>query len=390
MTLEHVEQTVDDHFGDEIDEGRNIYFQIYYSNKSVDSVDFIEILSRELRTEEVDILESNDGQVVIQIENQPVVVLELSYGNWLFIFTSVLSNAKRRNLRQLSNRIGWLMEAWVPSDTVEDLYKKYADEREKVRIKRRWDPYYLYQNYSNVPSEMQQYYEENLDDFEEQKTEFSLKTPRRMVDEVIDRRLKDDFIQRSEVAESRFNVHLSNPGDAAVTVDQNGSVIHRSGTPNATIKVLTHVQEENERLHSEFSEVVPEREYQKTEAGMVSLESYQPPKILRLTFADKAYNEEASIKLSNLLTVGQNDADFHGFISSRDGLEFRCRTYVVFDQSEYEILFTEFQHHPTLYIRPVEATVDGIIYLYHKVREKFDTRVERDIIEEEEFSQEDL
>jgi hypothetical protein len=387
MEQERLEQIVSEHFDEEVDDNRNIYFQTYYSHKPIDNIDFVEFFSDQLEVEDVTHVESNGDTVVVEIGGHRLVVLSLPYDNWLVLYSSALSDSNRYSLRRLSNNIGWLMDAWVPGETVEDLYQKYADEQDKVRIKRRWDPYYLYQNYSKVPAELQEYFEEHLDQFEEQETEFSLKTPRRMVDDVLDTRLTEDFIERSEVAESRFDVHLSNPGDAAVTVGQGGSVIHRSGEPHATAKVVNEIQQENERLHQEFREIIPTREYEETSGGMVGLSHYEPPKVLKLTFPQQPYNEEASIKLSNLLTVGQSDAELHGYVSSRDELEFRCRTYITFDQSEYEISFRANRHHPTLYIRPVDATVDGVIYLYHTLKRKFDTQIDHEILEEEELAQ---
>jgi hypothetical protein len=118
---------------------------------------------------------------------------------------------------------------------------------------------------------------------------------------------------------------------------------------------------------------------------MVMLDSYVPPKILRLRFSESAYNEESSIKLSNLLTVGQSDANFHGFVSGRNGLEFRCHTYNTFDRSEFEIFFTDHKGDPTLYIRPTETTVDGVINLYQALKSKFDTTIERDTLDETEY-----
>lgn len=387
MERERLEQIVTEHFDEEVDDNRYIYFQTYYSHKPIQSVDFNQFFLDHLEVEEISITESDEDNVVVRVDGRKIVVLSLPYENWLLLYSSAIPDGIRYSLSRLSNDTGWLMDAWVPGDTVEELYQKYAAEEDKVRIKRRWDPYYLYQNYSKVPPEMQEYFEEHLDQFEEQETEFSLKTPRRMVDDVLDTRLTEDFIERSEVAESRFDVHLSNPGDAAVTVDQSGSVVHRSGEPHATAKVVDEIQQANERLHQEFNAIVPIREYEETSGGMVGLSHYEPPKILKLTFPQQPYNEEASIKLSNLLTVGQSDAELHGYVSSRDELEFTCRTYITFDQSEYEISFTADRHQPTLYIRPINATVDGIIYLYHTLKRKFDTQIDREVLEEEELAQ---
>jgi len=387
MNIERLEAVVDRYLQGDVDDDRYLYFKTYYSTESVDSIDFRDFFAKTVadRNIDLDIISQSEDEVIIQTDGKMVAVFGLSYDNWLVVYTSALPDSLRKNLGRLGDRVGWLTDAWVPSETVESLYEGYSEDRDKVTIKRRWDPYFLYRNFSSIPPEMQEYYENNLPKFEEQETEFRLRTPRWMIDDVLDSQLTEDFLQRSEVTESRFDVHLSNPGEAAVTVDKSGQVTHRSGETNATIKIVNDVLRKDEELHSEFATLVPEKEYYTTEGGMVMLDSYVPPKILRLRFPASRYNEESNIKLSNLLTVGQSDANFHGFVSGRDGREFRCHTYNTFDRSEFEIFFTEYRGDPTLYIRPIETTVDGVINLYHALKSKFDTTIERDILEETEY-----
>jgi hypothetical protein len=381
MNSERLEETVNQNFKNEVASGRNLYFKSYYSDKSISSIDFREFFDQHFPNSEISVVEESEGRVIIQASEKRVVIFALPYDNWLLVYSSGLPGEIRKDLGRLDDRIGWLTDAWVPSKEVQSLYESYSEQRDKVTIKRRWDPYFLYRNFSSIPPEMQEFYEENLTEFEEQETEFSLRTPRWMVDDVLDSQLKDDFIQKSEIAESRFDVHLSNPGEAGVTVTQSGQVTHRSGEPKATIKVVDDVLGKDRELHSEFEEVVAERDYSTTDGGMVMVESFEPSKILRLIFPESNYDEESSIKLSNLLTVGQSDANFHGYVIDREKLDFRCHTYNIFDRSEYEIQFTEHNSDPVLYIRPIEASVDGIIYLHQRLKSKFDTRIQREILD---------
>lgn len=387
MNIERLEEVVDEYFQSDVDAGRNLYFKTYYSTRSVDSVDFQEFLREQTSDEDVDvdIISKTEGEVITQTDGKTVVVFGLPYDNWLITYTSALRGSLRDSLGRLSDSVGWLSDAWVPSETVEHLYEEYSEQGDKVTIKRRWDPYYLYRNYSSVPSEMQEYYEENLPKFEEQETEFSLRTPRWMVDDILDSQLSEDFLKRSEVAESRFDVPLPNPGKAGVTVTQTGQVTHRFGEPKATLRVVTDVLGKDQELHREFEDIVPEKEHTSTSGGMLRVDSYEPPKILRIRFPESEYDEESSIKLSNLLTVGQSDANFHGYVSGREELDFRCRSYNTFDRSEFEIEFTQYQGDPTLYVRPVDATIEGVINLYQTLKSKFDTTVKRDTLEETEY-----
>lgn len=388
MNIERLGEVVDEYFQSDVDDDRNLYFKTYYSTRPVESVDFLDFLSRQVEGGiDLRIISESKDEVIVQADEKTIAVFGLSYDNWLIVYTSALHDGLRKDLGRLGDSVGWLTDAWVPSETVESLYRDYSEDRDKVTIKRRWDPYYLYRNFSTIPPDMQGYYEDHQTKFEEQETEFRLRTPRWMVDDVLKSQLSKEFLKRSEVAESRFDVHLSNPGEAAVTVDKSGQITHRSGEPNATIKVVNDVLGEDEELHAEFAALVPEKEYYTTDGGMVMLDSYEPPKILRLRFPESKYDEESSIKLLNLLTVGQQDANLHGFVSSRDGLDFRCHTYNTFDRSEYEILFTEFRGDPALFVRPIETTVDGVINFYQAIKSKFDTTIERETLHETEFTE---
>lgn len=388
MKIERLGEVVDEYFQSDVDDDRNLYFKTYYSTRPVESVDFLDFLSEQVEGGiDLRIVSESRDEVIVQADEKTIAVFGLSYDNWLIVYTSALHGGLRKDLGRLGDSVGWLTDAWVPSETVESLYRDYSEDRDKVTIKRRWDPYYLYRNFSTIPPDMQGYYEDHQTKFEEQETEFRLRTPRWMVDDVLTSQLSKEFLKRSEVAESRFDVHLSNPGEAAVTVDKSGQITHRSGEPNATIKVVNDVLGEDEELHAEFATLVPEKEYYTTDGGMVMLNSYEPPKILRLRFPESKYDEESSIKLLNLLTVGQKDANLHGFVSGRNGLDFRCHTYNTFDRSEYEILFTEYRGDPALFVRPVETTVDGIINFYQAIKSKFDTTIERETLHETEFTE---
>jgi len=84
------------------------------------------------------------------------------------------------------------------------------------------------------------------------------------------------------------------------------------------------------------------------------------------------------------LTVGQDDVKIHGVIQWRDELEFLAETYTPFDEGEYRILFTsgenaDGEERASLHIRPRSATAAGLVYIFQKLKEKFDPRVEYEI-----------
>jgi len=373
-----------------------LYFEQFNSSKSLSKERVRTIFEDYLGIEITDPLGSVQREgVKLRIGDSPVIIWSIAQDRWLVVYDSSIDRSLRDKLSSLDNRVGWLLDVWVPSETVDRLYKEFSPEDESVTIERTWDPYYIYQNDSEIPENLRNYYADNLTEFVEQEIEFNLKTPQFMVDKALDEGVEEDLIEKSEISKSRFTYSPEDDGirqdgaiqspageSSKVTVRNGGQVVHRSGSLTATQDLMTEI-DSGTHLYDEFEEVIPELEREEFESGIVDTIYHNEGGVLKVTFEEKKFNEEASIKLSNLLTIGQNDVDLHGVVKRRGELWFYASTHMAYDEGEYDILFTneaaseggtQSPNKPAVYIKPVNATTSGLVYLYRKLNEKFDSR----------------
>lgn len=377
---------------------KNVYFRYYVSSKDLTANLIESIITDAVDTNSPSIGEENSQTFSAWYQQQPIYFLNLNEDRWLLVFSSSLKSALQNHLLSLDSRYGWLIESWIPDEILTQVYQEYCPEDKSVNIERRWDPYWIYQRGSDIPQELQDYYENHIDEFVEKEIKFNLQTPKALVDDALQAGVKDHLLNKSELSETRFEMRIpksdlmvSDGGiladtslsedqynRARVKVELNGEIVHNSGDPEAVFFLLNEIERRN-NIYDELDNITGDRDYEEFENGMARLKSYSPPKVLKVSFTAKDYNEEASIKLSNLLTVGQDDVELHGLIKDRNRLDFISETYTVFDNGECDILFTESNDSPTLYIRPTSTTTAGLVYIYWKLKQKFDPRINKEI-----------
>ena len=384
-----IRDNVNAYLNEEFEDDRNIYFNQYHSSKNLSKERIEEILVEHIGVEVYNINQiEGDGQVA-RIDGSPILFWQLPQERWLIVYSSSQDRRTRSRLQRIDDYVGWLLEVWIRSETVDNLYRSFSPDDESINVERKWDPYYIYQRENDIPEELEHYYNEHLTEFVEQGIEFNLKTPSWMVDSALNEGLRDDLLDKSEISKTRFTFQAENTGpyasdggvseeppEAGVTVRQGGQVVHRSGDSIATFELLDQIERQNQHFQ-EFSSVIPQQEYDELENGIIVPTNYEPGKILHLEFIEKEFDEEASLTLSNLLTVGQKDVDIHGIIAKRDELSFTAKSYTTYDNGEYEIKFTESNFgNAALKIRPVSGSVSGLTYIFHKLQEKFDPRIQ--------------
>ena len=372
-----------------------LYFEQYNSSKDITKERVRSVFEQHLGEELSEPLgEVQPGGVLVHVNDSPIIVWSIAQDRWLVVYDSSIDRPLRDKISSLDGRVGWLLDVWVPSEIVDRLYKEFSPEDESVTIERTWDPYYIYQSDSDIPENLRNYYSDNLNEFVEQEIEFNLKTPQFMVDKALDEGVEEDLIEKSEISKSRFTYSPEDDGirqdgsvqspageSSKVTVRNGGQVVHRSGSLTATQDLMTEI-DSGTHLYDEFEEVIPDIEHEKYESGIVDTIYRDEGGVLKVTFEEKEFDEEASIKLSNLLTIGQNDVDLHGVIKRRGDLWFYASTHMAYDEGEYEILFSKDvtsegdvqSDKATVYIKPVNSTTSGLVYLYRKLNEKFDSR----------------
>lgn len=391
-----IKGAVREEFREEIDDGKkNVYFSQFHSSRGLSEETLEEIFGDHLDISGFKISDENDGGYVVRIKGKAVVIWPLANERWLLAYSSSLNRRIRDKLDNLSNKVGWLLDVWIPGDVVNDLFHEYSPEQASVNIERRWDPYWVYERGGEIPDNLQQYYNENYENFVEQEIEFSLKTPKALVDKTLKEGVQEDLLRKSEISESRFTfqsdtqaysqdggIQIASAGsESTVTVRQRGLIVHSTGEADATFELLDEVDSRT-NYYEKFESAVPTREYSQREDGSLELDSYSPGKVLKFIFTKEGLDRELSIKLSNLLTVGQSDVDIHGTERYRDQLEFFASTYTSYDDGEYEVYCTEESYNATLYLKPVSANTSGVLYIFQKLKEKIDPEIE---VEETEF-----
>jgi hypothetical protein len=389
------------YFSGEFERGSaNVYFDQYYTTQRLRS-ELVQELLNEINSENVSkptVLD--DGSLLVQVSGEPVLFHQPDEERWLVVYSTALRDRDKKDISDLASLRGWLIEAWIPSDVVDNIYQELTPGEESVNIHRKWDPYWIYQREGEVPEELAEYFDENLDEFVEREIEFSLKTPRRLVNQALEMGATDELLSRSEISKSRFTIQVpesskvqSDGGvlskdatqeSAGVTVRETGKIAHNSGEVEATLFLLEEIDSRTD-LREEFASILGYRDYREHEDGSLELVEYTRPQVLQLVFTEKEFNPEASIKLSNLLTVGQDDVEIHGVVKYRSELEFLTESYTVFDNGEYEVLFTSTQWagniRPSVFIRPTNGSASGLLYFYQKLRSKFDPRTEYEIVD---------
>jgi len=392
MLDENTRYAVKREFQEELSDGnRNVYFSQFHSSKEFSKTNIFDIFESELDLEDIHIERRSGDCFEVYTGGSLIYIWELPQERWLFVYSTELDRRLRDDLDVLASKIGWLLNVWIPGDIVNDLYDEFTPQQESVSIERKWDPYYIYERGSEIPDSLKEYYNENYEQFVEQEIEFSLKTPKALVNKTLKEGVRDELLEKSEISESRFTFQpsqaaLLNDGgvqvgnadfQSRVTIRQRGVVVHSKGEAEATFNLLDEVDSRTE-YYEEFDNAIPNRTYSTSEDGSVEITEYSPGKVLKFTFTEKGYNHESSLTLLNLLTVGQSDVDLHGTVEYQNDLEFFTRTLTSYDEGEYEILFTEEDYLPTLYVRPVDGETSGLVYLFQKLKEKFDPRIKVD------------
>lgn len=400
MLTQEMESTIQAYLLSETDDNERgyLYFDFYYSSKELNEENALRLIEETIGDTET----SNSGTleedgVIVRIEGAPILFWENKSERWLVCYSSThLSKSNRQKLTDAHKKIGWLLPAQFESKIVDEIYHDYSPKDESVTIERKWDPYWIYERGSEIPENLRGYYRDNIEEFVEKEIEFNVRTPGWLVDTALKEGVQRDLLDKSEISKSRFtydpNVSPKAASDggisaesfrSSVTIRQEGRIVHRSGVPEATFEMMDEMDFRDE-LFEEFSAIIPEITRSKRDNGIVEFDSYRPGGELSVIFKKKEFNEEASIKLSNLLTVGQDDVDLHGVVQWRDELEFLAEAYTPFDDGEYRVLFTSTEtepgvERPTLHISPRSATTAGLVYLFRKLKEKFDPRIDYEI-----------
>lgn len=402
-----IKETIESYFEEDIqDSDRNIYFNIFYVNKDFSNQNLNEIAQHITKTNHSVTISESDDFKIIRVNETPILWKELSQDRWLVVYTSSINRRIRDKISGISNKYAWIEDYWIESGIIDEIYHEYSPDDESVNIERNWDPYWIYQQTSEIPDHLSDYYRENIDEFVEQEIEFNLKTPKWMVDEALEEGVQQELLEKSEISKTRFVfessseqvAHDGGHGAATVqsnvTVRQGGQVVHRTGQQEASYRLLDQIDSKS-KLYESLESVTGDKEFKKQDSGILTPQYGEQSGVLRMEFVAKGFNEESNIKLSNLLTVGHSDVNIRGEIKGRGELWFYCGSTLLYDGEDFQAIFAGTDDegdtvltpdgdnaNATLFIKSNGLSTSGLLYLYRKLSEKFDPRIEVDTSDE--------
>lgn len=391
-----VKRKIDDVFENALNEKRRrIYFDKYHSGRDLNDLSLVDEFKDELNEDSLEsVLIDIDDTKILKINNEPVLFYTGQKEKWIVIFSSRIEEPVRGKVRDLASIKGWLIEAWIPGNTLDDIYREYSPVDENISLKRSWDPYYLYKRKSKIPEEYRQYFSEHPREFSQQNVEVDITTPKWRLDETIDNAMTDFLENKSETERSEFTMEAESTtgfssdggavskGQSSVRVKESGKVTHQSGDIGATLTLVDETEERTRDLYERFEDVTATYQYEEFEDGTITLANYNRGQNLLFKIPE-FFTKDISIKLSNFLTVGQKDVDLYGIVSSRNKKEFTTITEIPYNRDEYKISVTGIRddEETAVYIRPSQGSTTGLVYLYHKLQQKFDPNIEVEKIE---------
>ena len=396
MLSNSVKREIQELFGEALEEKRRrIYFDKYHSGQDLQSISLVEEFEEKLEEESIEQGETNlpDGDI-IEVNDEPVLILSHRDEAWIVVYSSRLEEKVRNKLGDLASIKGWLIEAWIPGDILDDIYKEYSPDSESISLKRTWDPYYLYKRESKIPDEYQKYYSENQREFSQQNVNIEITTPKWRLEETVEHSMTPFLQDKSETERSEFTMEASpstgvssdggtaTKAQSSVRVKESGEVTHQSGDIGATFTLVDETAERTQKVYEKFENVCATYEYSENKDGSLTLESYNCPTGLLFKIPD-AFTRDISIKLSNFLVVGQKDVNLYGVVVNREKKEFSAKTNIPFNKDEYDIYVTgvDDDEKTAVYVRPIEGSVSGLVYFYHKLLQKFDPNTDLETVE---------
>lgn len=374
---------------------RRIYFDKYHSAQSLDDVQLAAEFSGELGKSDVTEGEINiESARLLNVGGNSVVFFSQREGVWFVIYSSLLKDAALDRIKNLAKHKGWLLNAWIPGDVVDQIYDEFSPEDESVSLTRDWDPYHLYKQNPKIPESLRQYFAENEREFAEQKVEIEVDSPKWLLEESLGNVMTPFLEEKSETTESSFTmeappemgvksdggVRSQSPVQSNVKVSGDAQITHSSGDIGATLKLVDETTERTLDVYDRFKELSAMRKYEENDDGSYRVVDYAPPETLRVRLIDHEFDEKSSIKLANFLTVGQRDVDLYGVVVQRKGLEFTAETYVPFNDDRYDIVVAEDEGDTALFIRPTDGSTTGLVYLYRKIQEKIHPSTESEVV----------
>jgi len=314
--------------------------------------------------------EEDNGDIVGSLDHKKRIWITRVFDSFYMAVLAGLPRNESENIRRMLLHIPWIVPSWLRPEHLDMLYhRSLVGEFDRITVQKEFDPYFLRRRYSDVPARL----DGKKELFIEGKVEVRVRAPKITVDRWIG---FSELIRKEigETVEAKTVIHLSNPGNSKVTVDEDTHIIHERGEPLATEKFVSDIFDVLKSDMGKYDIHIPEREYICREDGSLDLEEYNPAREVAFFFdgvPEKYSREELWIKLRNLLTYGDEKLPYspHGLLLETKNLEFRTHSFLPVDRSEFHIHFEGETDTPRLTVFPLHTSRIGLL-TFHKILSK--------------------
>ncbi|MBU7046810.1 MAG: hypothetical protein HXS54_10270 [Theionarchaea archaeon] len=331
-------------------------------------------IKKGLESRKIHFVDDNKDIVGFVNGSKRIWILKLCNSFYLAIFVRLPRN-DTETIQKALLRIPWIVSSWLKPEYLDKFYQEesFAREYDRITVQKEYDPYFLRRRYSEVPP----LFDEEKEWFFEEKVEVRVRAPKISVEKYFSNILHEEV---AETVKTKLTIHLTNPGNSRVTVDENTHIVHEWGEPRATEKFILETMEILKKDQEKYDDFIPERKYIYLEDGSLDLEEYKPAKEAVFIFEqtlNKYSREELWIKLRNLLTYGDQKLPYspHGLLIESGNLEFTVHTFLPVDRSEFLIHFDGKEDTPRLRVLPICTSRIGLLTFHRILSKKIDWKV---------------
>ncbi len=330
-------------------------------------------IKKKMEPKKIHFKEEN-GDIIGLVDGKKRIWITRIHDSFYLVILAGLPRNESEIIQKIFLRIPWIVSSWLKPEHLDRLYHKESFVRghDRITVQKEYDPYFLRKRFSDVPARFDK--EEEL--FFEGKVEVRVRAPKIAADKHI-----SDFLRREiETVRTKIVIHLSNPGNSKVVIDENTHITHEWGEPLATERFISETCDILTSDMRKYDDFVPERKYVCREDGSFDLEEYKPARDATFIFEgvpDKYSHEELWIKLRNLLTFGDEKLPYspHGLLLESGDLEFMSRTFLPVDRSEFLVHFDGKKKVPELKVLPLHSSRIGLLTLHRVLSKRIDWKV---------------
>lgn len=177
-------------------------------------------IKKRLESKKIHFIGENKDIVGFINGSKRIWIMNVHDSFYLAIFAGLPRN-DTETIQKALLRIPWIVSSWLKPEYLDKFYqeKSFAREYDRITVQKEYDPYFLRRRYSDVPPQL----DKEKEWFFEGKVELRVRAPRISVDKYFSDVLREEV---AETVKTKLTIHLTNPGNSRVTVDENTHIVH--------------------------------------------------------------------------------------------------------------------------------------------------------------------